>query len=276
MAKTLAPDELKALQRIHKMMLALEQSLAFAPDKRLPLAPDATDASAMATVKLALAALAGSANPELQKLADISRHLNNEMTPKQFSTWIVPIERALGRQLRDDQFLIHTDDAAEVKLEKIPLVFVLDNLRSAFNVGSIFRTAECFGVSKIYLAGYTPLPDQEKLTKTAMGTADLVEWEAAPKITELLKKLSTEGFEIIAFETTSHAVEVQQEFSELPTAFVFGNERFGLENDILNLCSEVRKIPLRGRKNSLNVGVAAAIATYEFTRQYNLKSSAHE
>lgn len=274
-------QELKNLKQIHTLMLALEKTAGENPARGF-LAKD------FAPIFSALKLLEASEHFELRKIAEIQKHLRPEMTPQQFSSWLVPVERALGRELRDDQFLIFTKDAeaprafssagsaavsataAETNAtatEKIPLVFILDNLRSAFNVGSIFRTAECFGVEKIYLAGYTPLPDQEKLAKTAMGTDTLVAWESAPKILELVSRLKSDGYKIIAFETTSHAVEVQTEFAAGPTAFVFGNERFGLEPSLLELCHEVRKIPLRGQKNSLNVGVATAIATYEFAKQ---------
>jgi tRNA G18 (ribose-2'-O)-methylase SpoU len=179
----------------------------------------------------------------------------------------VPIERLLQKELRDDEFLIFSRDGTNSAIEKIPLVFVLHNLRSAFNVGSIFRTAECFGAQKIYLCGYTPLPTQEKLAKTAMGTDELVAWEEAAKITELLPRLKSAGSKIIALETTSHALPLEKTFGQEPTAFVVGNERFGLDPEVLELCDEVRMISLRGQKNSLNVGVATAIAAYEYSRQ---------
>jgi tRNA(Leu) C34 or U34 (ribose-2'-O)-methylase TrmL len=265
MANRWSPLELKALKQVHGWMLALEKEMAEGFSAGL------SEAS-LAPIKGTLLSFAGSESLELQKLAEIAKHLQAGLSAKQFSTWIVPVERTLGRELRDDQFLIFTEDAPQGLVEKIPLVLVLDNLRSAFNVGSIFRTAECFGVKKIYLAGYTPLPEQEKLAKTAMGTEVLVPWESAGKSADILAALRGDGYRILGFETTSHAIEVQHPFSEKPTAFVFGNERFGLEAELLQHCHEVRKIPLRGQKNSLNVGVAAAIATYEFSKQYVARS----
>jgi 23S rRNA (guanosine2251-2'-O)-methyltransferase len=277
------PAQLKALQQIHKRMLALEKSASdftgTTSEAEAGRIPKAISEAEVAKVRAALSALLPSDSLEVQKIAEIAKHLRVGMSAKELANWIVPIERALGRQLRDDQFLVYSTDAKASTSEKLPLVFVLDNLRSAFNVGSIFRTAECFGVQKIYLAGYTPAPEQEKVASTAMGTASLVEWEARPKILDLLKELKSQGHRLIAFETTSHAVPVDEPFTEPahgegPTAFVFGNERFGLEPALLDLCNEVRKIPLRGTKNSLNVGVATAIATYEFARQYSLGQGA--
>jgi len=250
------PKDLKALQTIHKLMLDLEKTSTqgFDPGKLKELTSQ-------------LQAFENHEALELRKLSEISRHLSTSMTMKHYVSWIIPVERVLQKELRDDEFLIFSQDGVKPSEEKIPLVFVLHNLRSAFNVGSIFRTAECFGVSKIYLCGYTPLPSQEKLAKTAMGTDALVEWQEAPKISELLKSLRNENYNIVALETTSHAVDLAKDFPAGPTAFVLGNERFGVDPEILELCTEVRKISLRGQKNSLNVGVATAIATYEFSRQ---------
>lgn len=254
------PKDLKALQHIHRLMLDLEKQ---APSQNF-------DAKALSSIQEALQVFVTHESLEFRKIAAIAPHLTPDMTMKHYVSWIVPIERLLQKELRDDEFLIFSQDQSAKPVEKIPLSFVLHNLRSAFNVGSIFRTAECFGVKHIYLCGYTPLPTQEKLAKTAMGTASLVEWEETPKITDLLKKLKSEGRHIVALETTSHAVSLDEAFPlEKPVVFVFGNERFGIDPEVLELCSEVRKIPLRGQKNSLNVGVATSIATYEFSRQWS-------
>jgi 23S rRNA (guanosine2251-2'-O)-methyltransferase len=253
------PKDLKALQHIHKMMLALEKrgSDPFLSPQDLP------------PIQEALQAFVTHQEHDFQKIAAIAPHLHPAMTLKQFSAWVVPVERLLQKELRDDEFLIYSEDGSLKAQPKLPLVLVLHNLRSAFNVGSIFRTAECFGVSKIYLCGYTPLPTQEKLAKTSMGTAHLIEWEEVAKFTELLKKLRAENCHVVGLETTSHAAPLQSPFAKAQTALVLGNERFGLDPEALSLCNEVRKIELRGQKNSLNVSVAAAIATYEFSRQWS-------
>lgn len=253
------PKDLKALQYIHKLMLDLEKS---AQDQHF-------NPESLEDIQSSLQEFVIHEEHAFQKIAAIAPHLHPGMTLKQFASWIVPVERLLQKELRDDEFLIYSEDSSQKTIEKIPLVFVLHNLRSAFNVGSIFRTAECFGVSKIYLCGYTPLPTQDKLAKTSMGTSQLIEWEEVPKITDILKTLRAENYHVVGLETTSHAVPLQNDFAKNPTAFVLGNERFGLDPEALNLCNEVRKIDLRGQKNSLNVSVAAAIATYEFSRQWS-------
>lgn len=255
------PKDLKALQNIHKLMLDLEKK---AQDQRFSPA-------ALEAIQSALQEFVTHEEHAFQKIGAIAPHLHPGMTLKQFASWIVPVERLLQKELRDDEFLIYSEDGTQKDVEKIPLVFVLHNLRSAFNVGSIFRTAECFGVSKIYLCGYTPLPTQEKLAKTSMGTSQLTDWEEVPKITNILNKLRAENYHVVGLETTSHALPLQSDFAKSPTAFILGNERFGLDAETLDLCHEVRKIDLRGQKNSLNVSVAAAIATYEFSRQWGAR-----
>ncbi|HEY8272557.1 MAG TPA: RNA methyltransferase [Pseudobdellovibrionaceae bacterium] len=254
------PKDLKALQNIHRQMRELEQRAA---------AQGFFSLETLSKLQKDLEAFITHPDLEFRKISEIAPHLHLEMTMKHYVSWIVPVERLLQKKLRDDEFLVFSQDGAHKAQEKIPLVFILHNLRSAFNVGSIFRTAECFGASKIYLCGYTPLPTQDQLAKTAMGTDTLVEWQEIPKIADLLLRLRrNNNYNIVALETASHALPLENVFPDMPTAFVLGNERFGIDPEILQLCTEVRKIPLRGQKNSLNVGVAAAIAAYEFSRQY--------
>ncbi|WP_374032774.1 RNA methyltransferase [Bdellovibrio bacteriovorus] len=200
----------------------------------------------------------------------MEKHLTPGMTLKHFVSYAVPFERLLHKNLQDDEFLVVENDREQAE-SKLPLVFVLDNIRSAFNVGSIFRTAECLGAEKIYLCGYTPLPTQWKVEKTAMGTQEYLSWEEAPKLLECLEELKDEGYRIVALETAASASDLFEKFESEPTAFVLGNERFGLDPEVLKIIDEVRIIPLRGRKNSLNVGVTAAVAGFEWMRQWRLK-----
>ncbi|MBK9322799.1 MAG: RNA methyltransferase [Bdellovibrionaceae bacterium] len=255
----MTPKELKVLQNIHLMMLELERESphGFSPEK-------------INALKELLGVFINHEELELRKVSEIAKHLHSSMSEKHYVSFLVPIERLLQKSLRDDEFLILSEDKAPSQIEKIPLVLVLYNLRSAFNVGSIFRTAECFGVRKIFLCGYTPLPTQDKLAKTAMGTQSLIEWQEAAKIFDLVRELKSDGYQIVSLETTSHARPVQEDFKKQPTALIVGNERFGIDRDILDISDQVRKIPLRGHKNSLNVGAALAIATYEFSRQFTL------
>jgi tRNA G18 (ribose-2'-O)-methylase SpoU len=143
----------------------------------------------------------------------------------------------------------------------------LDNLRSAFNVGSIFRTAECFGISKIYLCGYTPNPTNQKVTKTAMGTENFVDWEKCDSTDKLIRQLKNENVQIYALETVESAKLISEADIREPAAIVIGNEALGISSKILQLADEIIQIPIFGWKNSLNVGVATAICCYEIRRK---------
>lgn len=254
----LSAQNKKSLEDIHQLFLKLEKS-----------SRDFSFAEAdLHELKQRLEKLASSDDESVRRLAQITRHLVPNMTLKHFISFGVPVERLLHKNLQDDDFLVVENDKPTGPVEKLPLVFVLDNIRSAFNVGSIFRTAECLGAEKIYLCGYTPLPTQWKVEKTAMGTQEYLEWEEAPKLMECLQELKDEGYRIIALETAASAQDLYEPFTSEPTAFILGNERFGLDPEILKFIDEVRIIPLAGRKNSLNVGVTAAVAGFEWMRQW--------
>jgi len=185
---------------------------------------------------------------------------------RDFLEFAVPLERRLGQELTD--FEIMTKDGERQFAKKQPLYLILDNLRSSFNVGSIFRTAECFGVQKILTCGYTANPLNEKVRKTAMGTTEFVKWQHFGKTEDAIKFLKVEEVMIFALETTSHARNISDVIFTKPAALLLGNEALGISKEILELVDDVVEIPLGGWKNSLNVGVTAAIACYEVTRQW--------
>lgn len=144
---------------------------------------------------------------------------------------------------------------------------ILPNLRSAHNVGAIFRTAEAAGVAKIYLTGYTPAPldrfgrSEPAIAKTALGAEQLVAWESVPDIEKLISKLKVSNFKIIALEQTKDSVDYRQVREKVAgnVAIIFGNEVGGVEQQILSQCDLVAEIPMRGQKESLNVATAAGI-----------------
>ena len=210
-----------------------------------------------------------STDPILKKLATYKNHLNSQMTLKHFSTIAVPFERMLKKSVQDDDFLITSTDRDHLVTARVPLHFIIDNMRSAFNVGSIFRTADTLGAQKIWLCGYTPTPHQLQVEKAALGATLVVEWEMLP-FEDVIAKLKMLNFQIIGLETAAHSISLSSPFAEKKsTALLFGNERFGLDAEQLSLCDEVRKIEMHGIKNSLNVAVAAAIAGYEWRRQWD-------
>ena len=190
---------------------------------------------------------------------------------REFLDFSVPLEHQFGKEIKDDGFLIRKQDGERKQSKQIPLYLVLDNLRSSFNVGSIFRTAECFGVSKLILCGYTANPQNLKVQKTAMGTDKFVEWEQFSSTTKAIRTLKETGVRIYALETTSNAKNIAEiEFTK-PCALILGNESLGISRDVLELADQIVIIPLGGWKNSLNVGVTTAICCYEVSRQWDTK-----
>lgn len=134
------------------------------------------------------------------------------------------------------------------------------------NVGSIFRTADAAGVSKLYLTGITPKPPRKEIDKAALGAVDYVEWEYAEDIKELISKLKSDGIEIIAVEQDPRSVpytKYQPLFPDKSIAFVMGNEVDGVQPAALDLADQIIEIPMHGQKNSLNVAVAAGIILFK-------------
>ena len=149
---------------------------------------------------------------------------------------------------------------------------LLDNLRSAHNVGSILRTADGAGFTKVYLSGITPTPKTkgQKVTKVSLGAEDSVDWQHVWSTEKQIKKLQAEGVQIVALEYAKQAVSYREfEASEADICLVVGNEPDGIAEEILELCDAIIKIPMRGAKESLNVSNAFAVAAYELTREFS-------
>lgn len=206
---------------------------------------------------------------KVKELSRLPSRIPRLPTYHQFMSLVAPIERAYGRGVTDSEMSVKTMDRPKALYPKIPLVLIVDNLRSAFNVGSIFRTAECFGIEHIHLCGYTAKPDQDKLKKAAMGTESLVKWTWHARSFDVVQQVKASGFLVFALETSESSVLLDQvHFPKKKTALVFGNERFGIEASLLQLCDGVVEIPCQGQKNSLNVALSAGIAVYEWRRQH--------
>ena len=187
---------------------------------------------------------------------------------REFLTLAVPIEQEFGKNRKDDEFIILKDDEHPKEKAVIPLYLILDDLRSAFNVGSIIRSAECFGVSQIYLCGYTPTPENIKVQKTVMGTDEYIKWSVHSSVEQVIKELKKDGFTIYALETTTHSKDITKTEFKQPCALILGNEALGISKETLKLADKIIQIPLSGWKNSLNVGVCTAICCYEISRQW--------
>jgi tRNA G18 (ribose-2'-O)-methylase SpoU len=150
---------------------------------------------------------------------------------------------------------------------KFPYVVVLDNVRSALNVGAIFRTCDGAGASKLYLCGITPYPPHNKIPKTALGAIDYVEWERAGSTAEVIAKLKDEGYKCVGVEQTENSKLFNEvEYSE-KIALVFGHEITGVSTEVLNMCDEKVIVPMYGRKESLNVATTVGIVCYEVATQ---------
>ena len=149
-----------------------------------------------------------------------------------------------------------------------PIHVVLDNLRSAFNVGSIFRTADAGAVTHMHLCGMTSYPPNRKLEKTALGALDYVPWTHRADTREAIFELRSEGIACVAIEAVEGA-ELHTTFPwPRPVAIVFGNEVTGIAPDILSLCDATVRIPMRGYKNTINVATAFGVVMYEIVRQW--------
>lgn len=142
-------------------------------------------------------------------------------------------------------------------------ILILPNIRSAHNVGAMFRTADGAGVDKIYLTGYTPRPPHPRLDKVALGAEKTVPFEYYKQLAPLLKKLREMGYNIVALEKTPKSRNIFGSKPKFPLALVVGNEKTGVSKSALKFCQTAVHIPMRGKKSSLNVSVAAGVAIYQ-------------
>lgn len=156
------------------------------------------------------------------------------------------------------------------------LIIIAHNIRSAYNVGAIFRTADGMGASKIYLTGFSPSPKKEgairedsfqkMIAKTALGAEKNLAWEKKARLMPVLKRLKTDGYRIVALEQNKNSIDYKKFRPQFPVALILGNEPKGIDQKILKYCDSIIEIPMRGAKNSLNVAVALGIAGYEIMR----------
>jgi len=152
--------------------------------------------------------------------------------------------------------------------EKIPVVVVLENIRSMHNVGSVFRSADAFMIEAIYICGYTAQPPRKEIEKTALGATETVAWKYFPTTREAIQDLRQAHFKVFAIEQAKKSVSLHrlEEIQASKLALVFGNEVTGVENEIISLCDGCIEIPQFGTKHSLNISVAAGIVLWEVIR----------
>jgi tRNA G18 (ribose-2'-O)-methylase SpoU len=155
--------------------------------------------------------------------------------------------------------------------EKNPLVLVLDNVRSLNNVGAAFRTSDAFLVKKIFLCGITGQPPHREIQKTALGATASVDWEHHENTLALINTLKKDGYEICVLEQVSNSTPLNEFLPQAgkPYALVFGNEVFGVEDEVVQAADHVLEIPQLGTKHSLNISVSIGITLWDMVSKTN-------
>ena len=152
--------------------------------------------------------------------------------------------------------------------DKLPLIVVLDDVRSMHNVGSVFRTGDAFRIEAVYLCGITSTPPMAEIHKTALGAEDSVRWKYFPTALEALEALKTEGYEVYSIEQ-AHGSTKLQEFTPIYNmryAIIFGNEVKGVHQEVVDASDGCLEIPQFGTKHSMNVSVTAGIVIWHFAK----------
>ncbi len=156
-----------------------------------------------------------------------------------------------------------------ITMKKNKFYLILPSLRSCHNVGAMFRTADVFGITKLYLVGYTACPPKVQIDKVSLGAEKWMPWEKRVDLKRLINSLKKKGVFVVGLEKTTTSIEIRKSKSlkiEKDIALIVGNEVRGISDDILKLCDEVVHIEMYGKKESLNVSIAAGIAMYEINK----------
>lgn len=177
------------------------------------------------------------------------------------------------RKLKNSE-LNRIDISTFKSIKKTPLIVVLDDIRSLNNIGSIFRTCDAFKIEKIYLCGITATPPNRKITKTAIGATESIDWEYYNDINDLVLRLKKEEFKVWAIEQTENS-KILSKMKKIETntkhVLIFGNELNGIKQDVVNNCDDAIEINQYGTKHSLNVSIAAGIVLWNFFKLLNKK-----
>ena len=153
--------------------------------------------------------------------------------------------------------------------EKTPLVVILDDVRSMYNVGSVFRTADSFRLEKLVLCGITACPPNPEIHKTALGAELSMEWESSPSVIDSVNKFHEEGYEVYALEQVENSIKLNEFKTEKGKkyALILGNEVKGVSQEAVNICDGAIEIPQFGTKHSMNVSVSGGIAIWHIASQ---------
>ena len=166
--------------------------------------------------------------------------------------------------------------AAYERIRPLPVSILLDNVRSMYNVGSFFRTADGAGIERLLLSGITARPPQNDISKTALGAELREPWEPVANAAEAIATLRQNNYEFAAIETTVRAVDIFDWQPRFPVCVLFGHEVDGVAQPLLDACDTHVRIPMLGLKHSLNVASAAAIVMYELLRKYRKLHAANQ
>lgn len=147
-------------------------------------------------------------------------------------------------------------------MHKGAVYLVADRIRSLHNVGSLFRSADAFGVAKVYLCGYTGTPPRKEIAKVALGAEQTVPWEKRGQTWKVVEELQAQGVQVVALEQTKKSQSIKKFKPRFPVAIVVGNEVNGVSRGVLERADAIVHIPMLGKKESLNVSVAAGVALY--------------
>ena len=159
------------------------------------------------------------------------------------------------------------------RAEKTPLVVVLDNVRSMYNVGSVLRTADGFRIERVCLCGITGTPPHSEIHKTALGAEDSVKWEYFKSTLDCVASLRTEGYAIVGAEQVEGSRNMMEWTDSQPMAVVFGNEVKGIAQEVVDACDYCLEIPQIGTKHSFNVACSAAMVMWQFFKNFSRAGS---
>ncbi len=151
---------------------------------------------------------------------------------------------------------------------RVPVSVIIENIRSLYNVGSMFRTSDGAGIEKLFICGYTACPPRREIDKTALGSTESVPWEWRRSAKEAIDELKAKGYTIVALEHTDKSMSVWEAPFHFPLCLVVGNEVEGVNQETLDACDEAIEIPMYGIKQSLNVAVAYGIGVYSIVERY--------
>ena len=193
--------------------------------------------------------------------------LKNNSPLKYYSALSPPSGGFRGLKLSMDDLNRKSVDEFK-RSEKTPVIVVLENIRSAYNVGSVFRTADAFLLEAIYITGYTCIPPHKEIKKTALGAEETVTWKHFANATEAITLLKENGYKVYAVEQAINSISLEKIAltSNEKVAFIFGNEVTGVEQTTIEQCDGCIEIPQLGMKHSLNIATAAGVVLWEIVR----------